>query len=66
MNEVVASYAVMYFLSHVVRYYPDYMDGIDESSDAWLIESFAKSAPLSLLRHLVAAVMGYALIIEPA
>jgi len=66
MNELAASYAVLYFLSSVVRYHPDYMDHIGESTDAWLIESFAKSAPLSLLRQLVAAALGYTLIIEAA
>jgi len=66
MTELVASYAVMYFLSSVVRYHPDYMDTIGESADAWLIESFAKSAPLSLLRQLVALTLGYTLIIQCA
>jgi hypothetical protein len=66
MNELAASYAVMYFLSSVVRYHPDYMDHIGEATDAWLIESFAKSAPLPLLRQLVAAALGYTLIIEAA
>jgi hypothetical protein len=66
MNELVASYAVMYFLRSVVRYHPDYMDKIGESTDAWLIESFVKSAPLSLLRHLVALALGHTLIIQSA
>jgi hypothetical protein len=66
MNEFIAAYAVMYFLSSLVRYHPDYMDAIGESSDAWLIESFAKSAPLHLLRYMASGVLGYALIIESA
>lgn len=66
MNELLASYAVMFFLSSVVRYHPDYMDKIGESTEAWLIESFAKSAPLSLLRQLVAVALGYTLIIQSA
>ena len=66
MNELVASYGVMYFLSSAVRYHPDYIERIGESTDAWLIESFAKSAPLSLLRQMVAAALGYTLIIESA
>jgi YaaC-like Protein len=66
MNESIATYAVMYFLSSLVRYHPEYMDAIGESSDAWLIESFAKSAPLYLLRYLVNGVLGYTLIIESA
>jgi len=64
MSELAAAYAVMYFLSSLVRYHPDYMDRIAESTDAWLIESFVKSAPLLLLRQMVAASLGYTLIIE--
>ena len=62
MNECVACYAVMYFLSSLVRYHPDYMDQIAESDDAWLIESFAKGVPLFLLRYLVSAIRGYSLV----
>lgn len=66
MTELIASYAVTYFLSSAVRYHPDYMDKIGEASEAWLIESFAKSTPLSLLRQLTPAILGYTLIIESA
>ncbi|MEK7994195.1 MAG: YaaC family protein [Planctomycetota bacterium] len=66
MNELVAAYAVMYFLSSLVRYHPAYLDKIGETPDAWLIESFAKSAPLTLLRHLTSLVLGYSLVIESA
>lgn len=65
MTELVAGYALMYFMSSLVRYHPDYLDRIAESADAWLIESFAKSAPLTLLRHLIPEVLGYSLVIEP-
>lgn len=64
INELTAVYAVMYFLSSIVRYHPDYMDKIAESVDAWLIESFAKAAPLTLLRYLTSSVLGYTLIIS--
>lgn len=64
MNEFVASYAIMFFLSSLVRYYPDYMDSIGESANAWLVESFIKSAPLHLIRYMVSAILGYTLIIE--
>lgn len=66
MTELLASYAVTYFLSSAVRYHPDYMDKIGEDSEAWLIESFVKSTPLSLLRQLTSAILGYTLIIESA
>jgi hypothetical protein len=61
MTELVAAYAVMYFLSHLVRYHPEYMDHIGETSDAWLIESFAKSAPLHVLQYLTSEILGYSL-----
>jgi len=66
MSELVAMYAGMYFFSSLVRYHPDYLDTIAESSEAWLIESFAKSAPLHLLRYLVSGILGYTLAIEAA
>jgi hypothetical protein len=66
MNELAASYAVMYFLSSTVRYHPDYIERLGEGTDSWLIESFTKSVPLSLLRQMIAALLGYTLIIEPA
>lgn len=64
MNEAVAAYAITYFLSSLVRYHPDYMDSIAESSDAWLVESFAKTVPLVLLRYLVTGALGHPLILE--
>jgi len=66
MNEAAAMYAVVYFLSSLVRYQPAYMDAISENSDAWLVESFVKSAPSQLLRYMVSATLGYSLIIESA
>lgn len=64
MNPEVATYAMLYFLSSLVRYHLDYMDSIAQSSDAWLIESFVKSAPLDLMRSLTARVLGYSLVME--
>ena len=66
ISELVAAYAVMYFLSYLVRYHPDYMDRIGESSDSWLIESFAKSVPLIMLRYLASETLGYCLKITSA
>ena len=62
MNQEIACYAVMFFLSSLVRYQPDYMDAIADSSEAWLIESFVKSAPLELLRLMTSRVLGYSLV----
>jgi hypothetical protein len=66
MSELVAGYSVMYFLSSLVRYQPAYVDEIGESHDAWLIESFAKSASSQLLRSMTSEILGYSLIIDPS
>jgi hypothetical protein len=39
MNEEVAIYTVMFFMSEIVRYRPDYLDKILNSKAAWLLES---------------------------
>ena len=62
MSPEVATYAIWYFLSSLVRYHPEYMDKISSSSDAWLIESFVKSASLDLLRMMTARILGYSLV----
>jgi hypothetical protein len=64
MNQDVASYAIMFFLSSLVRYHPEYMDAIAQSSDAWLIESFVKTAPIDMLRAFTAKMLGYTLIMK--
>lgn len=64
LNEMIACYAIMFFLSSLVRYHPDYIDTIAESSDAWLIESFAKSAVITTVRYMTARVLGYTLIVS--
>lgn len=66
MNQEVASYAVMFFLSSLVRYHPDYMDSIAQQSDAWLVESFVKTAPLELLRSMTAKILGYTILMTSA
>lgn len=66
MNELLGGYAVLFFLSFLVRYQPAYMDSIGESADAWLIESFARAAPTDLLRQFSSAILGYDLIITAA
>jgi hypothetical protein len=64
MNEAMAIYTIMYFLSSLVRYHPDYLDQISESTESWLIESFTKSAPLALLRYMTCYVLGYTLVMQ--
>ena len=51
MNEIIAIYLVMFFLGSLVRYRPDYLERIFASKDAWIIERFAKAAPVTFLRY---------------
>jgi hypothetical protein len=64
MNELAASYAIMFFLSGLVRYHPDYMDGISDSDDAWLVESFVKAAPITMLKQFIPRVLGISLVMK--
>src|SRR5262249_707147 len=52
MNEVLAIYCCMFFLGSLVRYKPDLLEKMLSTKDAWLIERFTKSVPLTFLRHL--------------
>jgi len=51
MNEIFAIYAVMFFLGSLVRYRPEILESMLATKDAWLIESFIRSAPIAFLRH---------------
>ena len=51
MNEMLAIYIVMFFLGSLVRYRPDLLEAMLSTKDAWIIERFTKSAPLTFLRH---------------
>lgn len=52
MNEDLAIYIVMFFMSDLVRYRPDVLYGLLESKSRWLLESFVISAPNSFLRNM--------------
>lgn len=57
-NEVLAIYVMMFYLSNLVRYFPHYLEGILESKEAWLVESFTMSAPATFLRHMGNLIVG--------
>ena len=48
-NEFFGIYTGMFFLGSLVRYHQYYLEDLLASKDAWIIERFARSAPLSLL-----------------
>ena len=57
-NEPLAIYSIFYFLSSLVRYYPVSFEEQFETQDAWMIESFLRATPLTLLRLLANRIFG--------
>ena len=57
MNEELATYATMYYMSELVRYRPDYLYSILESEASWLFQSFVKFCPLKFLRAMVGRII---------
>jgi len=57
-NEMLATYASMYYLGSLIRYFPRYLEQILASKDAWLIERFVKGSPITFLRHVSNMILG--------
>lgn len=53
VNELLAIYAIMFYLSSLVRYRPYYLEELLEQESAWIIESFVSSMPEIFLRAIV-------------
>ncbi len=52
LNQTLATYVTMFYLSSLVRYQPAYLETLLNSKDAWIIERFAYSAPSTFLRSI--------------
>jgi len=64
MNEVLGIYIVMFYLSSLVRYRPNYLESLLNYKPSWLIESFVKSTPETFLRTMVSKIVGRDLILR--
>ena len=53
MTEELAIYSVFFFLSSLVRYQPEYIDGLSGQKAGWVIESFVKTCPSKFLRRYI-------------
>ena len=62
MNEMMAAYAIMYYLGSLVRYQPAYLESLLDSKHAWIIERFATSCGLVLLRNFTSEIINEDLI----
>lgn len=58
MDETIAIYLIMFYISNLVRYNPAYLEELLSKKEAWLIESFIKSCPNTFLRAMVSRVVG--------
>jgi len=58
MNECLAIYLVMFFLGSLVRYRPDYLDSLLDTTAAWTLEGLVMSTPLTALRAFISKITG--------
>jgi hypothetical protein len=58
INETIAIYLVMFYLSNLVRYNPSYLEELLTKKEAWIIDSFIKSCSLTFLRAMVSRIVG--------
>jgi len=64
MDETIAIYLIMFYLSNLVRYKPQYLEGLLSKKEAWLIDSFVRSCPITFLRSMISRIIGTDYIIE--
>ncbi len=58
LSEVLAIYAIMFYLSSLVRYKPNYLEELLNHKPAWLIEGFVNSTPETFLRIFISHIIG--------
>ncbi len=57
ITEALSIYAVMFYLSSLVRYRPDYLEALLNTKPAWLIENFVNSTPETFLRIMISKII---------
>jgi YaaC-like Protein len=58
ITEALSIYVVMFYLSSLVRYRPDYLEALLNYKPAWLIENFVNGTPETFLRIMVSKIVG--------
>lgn len=64
MNDFLAIYILMFYLSSLVRYRPDTLRHLSQTKDRWILESFVVSTPVIFLRHCVNILLGEQIVLE--
>lgn len=59
-NEMTAIYSFMFYLSNIVRYYPNEFDVrfAQSTTEGWLIKNFIEASPFTALTHLCSLITG--------
>ncbi|HCC67868.1 TPA: hypothetical protein DEP90_01475 [Patescibacteria group bacterium] len=63
-NEIMAIYVVMFYLSNLVRYFPNKLYKADRKGDTWLLRRYVESSPLTMLRYMVYLILDKQVILE--
>lgn len=64
LDETLAIYLIMFYLSCIVRYRPDFMEQLLNKKEAWLIDSFIKSCSITFLRSMISRIIGIEYILD--
>lgn len=56
MDETIAIYLIMFYLSSLVRYNPQYLENLLSKKEAWVIDSFVRSCTITFLRSMVSRI----------
>jgi hypothetical protein len=59
MNEEIAIYATMFFVSELLRYRTEYLEEILQTNAGWILKSFVESCPLKFLRIITSRIHGH-------
>jgi hypothetical protein len=59
MPASLARYAIMYYVSSLVRYKPSALDRSLRGTQAWLLDAFTYEAALPLLQNALSAIQGF-------
>lgn len=63
-NEVLAIYVIMYYLSNLVRYFPNKLEVSTDDADRWLLKRFVESSPITMLKYMVYLILDKQVILE--
>jgi hypothetical protein len=64
MNEMLSIYAVMFYLSSLVRYRPDYLERILSDKASWIISSFVNSCILEFLKQMCSRIVDKVIVLS--